>query len=56
MVAELVAGGRLPAGDVVSHVTGLDGIEEAFGRLRRGEGARTLAIVDAELAGRIPQP
>jgi Zn-dependent alcohol dehydrogenase len=56
MVAELVAGGRLPAGDVVSHVTDLDGIEEAFGRLRRGEGARTLAILNAELAGRMPQP
>jgi S-(hydroxymethyl)glutathione dehydrogenase / alcohol dehydrogenase len=56
MVAELVAGGRLPAGDVVSHVTDLGGIEEAFGRLRRGEGARTLAVVDAGLAGRIAQP
>ena len=38
-------------GDVVSHVTNLDGIEAAFERLRAGEGARTLAVIDPELAG-----
>jgi S-(hydroxymethyl)glutathione dehydrogenase/alcohol dehydrogenase len=55
-VAELVASGRLPAGDVVSHVTDLGGIEAGFERLRRGTGARTLAIVDAGLAAYPEQP
>jgi S-(hydroxymethyl)glutathione dehydrogenase/alcohol dehydrogenase len=50
-MAELAAEGRFPVADVVTHVTGLDGIEEAFGRLRRGEGARTVALVDEALAG-----
>jgi len=50
MVA-LVTDGRLDVAGVVSHVTGLEGIEEAFDRLRRGEGARTLAVLDPELAG-----
>ena len=36
----------------MTHVTDLDGIEDAFGRLRRGEGARTVAILDEALAGR----
>ena len=35
----------------MTHVTDLDGIEEAFGRLRTGEGARTVVLVDPELAG-----
>jgi hypothetical protein len=39
----------------VSHFTDLDGIEEALQRLRRGEGARTVVIVDAELAGHDPE-
>jgi hypothetical protein len=34
----------------VSHLTDLDGIEEAFGRLRRGSGARTVAVLDAAVA------
>jgi Zn-dependent alcohol dehydrogenase len=50
-LAGLVAGGRFSVGDVVSHLSDLDGIEEAFDRLRRGEGARTVAIFDQELAG-----
>jgi alcohol dehydrogenase len=50
-MARLAAAGRFPVGDVVSHVTDLDGIEAAFERLRAGEGARTLAVVDPELAG-----
>jgi len=53
-MAALAAGGRFPVADVVTHVTDLDGIEAAFGRLRRGEGARTVAIVDADLAGAPP--
>ena len=33
------------------HLTGLDGIEEAFERLRRGSGARTVAVLDPAIAG-----
>ncbi len=51
-MAALAAEGRFPVADVVTHVTDLEGIEDAFGRLRRGEGARTVAIVDPALAGR----
>jgi Zn-dependent alcohol dehydrogenase len=50
-LARLVADGRFPVADVVTHLTGLDGIEEAFGRLRRGEGARTVVVLDPALAG-----
>jgi S-(hydroxymethyl)glutathione dehydrogenase/alcohol dehydrogenase len=35
---------------MVSHVTDLDGIEEAFDRLRRGEGARTIVVPDPGMA------
>jgi S-(hydroxymethyl)glutathione dehydrogenase/alcohol dehydrogenase len=49
-LAELVAAGSLDVAGTVSHVTDLEGIEEAFTRLRRGEGARTVAIVDPALA------
>ena len=51
LLARLVADGRFPVGDVVSEVTDLGGIDEAFGRLRRGEGARTVVLLDRELAG-----
>jgi S-(hydroxymethyl)glutathione dehydrogenase/alcohol dehydrogenase len=37
--------------EVVSHVTDLDGINHALDRLRRGEGARTIVVLDAALAG-----
>jgi Zn-dependent alcohol dehydrogenase len=50
-MAEMTAAGRFPVADVVTHVTDLDGVEEAFGRLRAGEGARTVALIDAGLAG-----
>jgi Zn-dependent alcohol dehydrogenase len=53
-LVRLAASGQLDLESVVSHVTDLDGIEDALGRLRRGEGARTVAIIDAELAGRAP--
>jgi len=49
-MAQLTAAGRFPVADVVTHVTELDGIEAAFARLRAGEGARTVVLVDAELA------
>ncbi len=48
----LAAAGDIDLAGVVSHVTDLDGVEEALQRLRRGEGARTIVILDAELAGR----
>ena len=51
MLAGLVARGRFRLPEVISHVTDLHGIEEAFGRLRRGEGARTVVVLDEELAG-----
>jgi hypothetical protein len=35
---------------VVSRLTDLDGIEAALGRLRRGEGVRTIAVMDPVLA------
>jgi S-(hydroxymethyl)glutathione dehydrogenase / alcohol dehydrogenase len=50
MLAQLVSDGRLPVADVVTHLTDLAGIGPAFGRLRRGEGARTVVVVDPELA------
>jgi Zn-dependent alcohol dehydrogenase len=50
-MAGLTAAGRFPVADVVTHSTGLDGIEAALGRLRRGEGVRTVALIDPELAG-----
>jgi S-(hydroxymethyl)glutathione dehydrogenase / alcohol dehydrogenase len=50
-LGRLLADGRLEVADAVSHLTDLDGIEEAFGRLRRGSGARTVALIDASIAG-----
>jgi S-(hydroxymethyl)glutathione dehydrogenase / alcohol dehydrogenase len=55
MLAGLAAAGRLQLGDVVSHLTDLDGIEAALGRLRRGEGARTVVVTDPALAGVDPR-
>ena len=51
-MAEMTASGRFAVADVVTHFTDLDGIEAAFERMRAGEGARTLVLVDAPLAGR----
>jgi Zn-dependent alcohol dehydrogenase len=50
-MAEMTVSGGFDVADVVTHVTDLEGIEAAFERLRAGEGARTLALVDAALAG-----
>jgi S-(hydroxymethyl)glutathione dehydrogenase/alcohol dehydrogenase len=47
----LLANGDLDVGEVVSDLIELDDIEAALGRLRRGEGARSVVIVDASLAG-----
>jgi len=51
-LAALALAGDLDLEGVVSHVDDLDGVEAALDRLRRGEGARTVLLVDAELAGR----
>ena len=50
-MASMTAAGRFPVADVVSHVTDLDGIDAALARLRSGEGARTVAVIDAAVAG-----
>ncbi len=50
--AQLLLDGRLGLDDVVSHVISLDGVEAAFGRLRQGEGARSVIVIDEQLAGR----
>jgi S-(hydroxymethyl)glutathione dehydrogenase/alcohol dehydrogenase len=48
---EMVMDGRLDVAGAVSDFTDLDGIEPAFERLRRGEGARTVVVLDRETAG-----
>jgi S-(hydroxymethyl)glutathione dehydrogenase/alcohol dehydrogenase len=50
-LVELVRAGRLELADMVSHLIELHQIPEAFERLRRGEGDRSVVIVDPELAG-----
>ncbi|HEU0335559.1 MAG TPA: Zn-dependent alcohol dehydrogenase [Gaiellaceae bacterium] len=52
--ARLALAGDLDLGRVVTHVDGLDGVEAALDRLRRGEGARTVLVVDPDRAGRTP--
>ncbi len=46
----LAADGRLDLAQVVSHRIELDQIPEAFDRLRRGEGNRSVVIIDPDLA------
>jgi len=53
-LARLALAGELDLAGVVTHRTDLGGVEEALGRLRRGEGARTVVIVDSTLAGGTP--
>ena len=50
-IVELVRSGRLELDDVVSDLIELDGVETAFERLRRGEGDRSVVIIDRDLAG-----
>ena len=47
-LARLAVDGRFALGDAVSHTCGLDGLEDAFDRMRRGEGLRTLIVLDDE--------
>ena len=51
-LAQLALAGEIDLSGVVTHVGSLDGVEPALDRLRRGEGARTVLLVDAGLAGR----
>jgi threonine dehydrogenase-like Zn-dependent dehydrogenase len=51
-----MADGRLTVADAVSHLTDLEGIEAAFERLRRGSGARSVAIIDPTLADAPKRP
>lgn len=48
-LADMVAAGALHLGSVVSHTTDLAGINEAFARMERGEGARTIVRFDADV-------
>ena len=50
-LVKLVADGRLDLGDVVSHLIGLDDVETALERLRRGQGVRSVIVIDEQLAG-----
>lgn len=49
--SQLVLDGRLELERVVSHVVKLDQVQPALDRLRRGEGARSVVLVDDTLAG-----
>jgi S-(hydroxymethyl)glutathione dehydrogenase / alcohol dehydrogenase len=50
-LVELVLDGRLDLRDVVSYLISLDDVEAALERLRRGQGARSVIVIDEELAG-----
>ncbi len=50
-LARLVLAGELDLAGVVSHFDTLDGIGDALDRLRRGEGARTILVLDPATAG-----
>jgi S-(hydroxymethyl)glutathione dehydrogenase/alcohol dehydrogenase len=47
----MLADGQIDVAGAVSEFTDLDGIEAAFERLRRGEGVRTVVVVDPGAAG-----
>ena len=49
--ARLALSGELDLANVVTHTSPLEGVDEALERLRRGEGARTVLLVDHTLAG-----
>jgi S-(hydroxymethyl)glutathione dehydrogenase / alcohol dehydrogenase len=50
-LAQLVVDGRLDLREVVSDLIGLDRVAGALDRLRRGEGARSVIVIDEDLAG-----
>jgi S-(hydroxymethyl)glutathione dehydrogenase / alcohol dehydrogenase len=49
-LAELAVAGRIDLASVVSRLAPLEGVQEALDRLRRGEGARTVLVIDEQLA------
>ncbi|MDX6544899.1 MAG: S-(hydroxymethyl)glutathione dehydrogenase / alcohol dehydrogenase, partial [Gaiellales bacterium] len=49
---EMVMDSRLDVDGAVSDFTDLEGIEEAFDRLRHGQGTRTVVLLDPDAAGR----
>lgn len=51
-ITQLLVEGRLELEGVVSDLITLDQVEEAFERLRRGKGARSVVVIDEQLAGR----
>jgi S-(hydroxymethyl)glutathione dehydrogenase / alcohol dehydrogenase len=51
-LAQLVVDGRIDLADVVSDVIALEDVQAALQRLRRGEGVRSVVIIDEQLAGR----
>jgi S-(hydroxymethyl)glutathione dehydrogenase / alcohol dehydrogenase len=50
-LAALALAGELDLAAAVTHTTDLDGVPAALERLREGEGARTVVLVDRALAG-----
>ena len=50
-LAALALSGELDLAGVVTHFDTLEGVEPAFERLRRGEGARTILLIDPATAG-----
>ncbi len=50
-LAQLALDGELDLAGVVTSVEPLDAVNDALERLRRGEGARTVLVVDEQLAG-----
>ncbi len=50
-LAELALTGELDLAAVVTTVEPLEAVDDALDRLRRGEGARTVLVIDPELAG-----
>jgi S-(hydroxymethyl)glutathione dehydrogenase / alcohol dehydrogenase len=50
-LAELALAGELDLASVVTSVEPLEAVNDALDRLRRGEGARTVLVIDGELAG-----
>jgi S-(hydroxymethyl)glutathione dehydrogenase / alcohol dehydrogenase len=50
-LVQLVVDGRLDLGGVVQYLITLDDLEAALDRLRRGHGARSVIVMDEQLAG-----
>ncbi len=55
-LAQLAVRGDLDLAGVVTHTSDLDGVNAALDRLRRGEGARTVMVLDPGLAEAATQP